>query len=159
MNETPTAARKGARVLNGECLCGRVRYAITGTPRFMYQCHCATCRAASGASFVTNVVVDTGKFEIRAGKERLGAFESSPGKIRYFCKECGSPIYSHAEATKQIVSVRCGTLKDDPGLRVAYHAFAAEKAPWVEIHDDLPRFADWADPGLVKRLFSGEKDT
>jgi len=23
----------------------------------------------------------------------------------------------------------------------------------VEIHDDLPKFAEWPDPALVKRLF------
>ena len=37
----------------------------------------------------------------------------------------------------------------------AYHAFAASKATWVNICDDLPQFDEWADPELVKRLFNG----
>jgi hypothetical protein len=141
-------------MLNGACLCGRIQYKIDGAPRFMYQCHCGKCRAASGASFVTNIIVDADRFRITAGKESLGVFESSPRKFRHFCSVCGSPIYSRGEKTKHVVSVRCGTLTQDPGVRVAYHAFVASKAPWVEIHDDRPQFSEWADPVLVKQLFT-----
>ena len=140
-------------MLNGACLCGKIRYEIEGEPRFMYQCHCGKCRAASGASFVTSIIVDADNFRITAGDESLAAFESSPRKFRYFCSRCGSPIYSHGEKTKHIVAVRCGTLKQDPGLRVAYHAFAASKAAWIDICDGQPQFPEWPYPELVKRLF------
>ena len=121
----------------------------------MYQCHCSKCRAASGASFVTNLIVEADKFRITQGKESLTAFESSPNKFRHFCSECGSPIYSQGEKTKQVVSVRSGTLKQDPRIRVAYHAFVGSKAPWVDIHDNQPQFPEWPDPNLVKQLFKG----
>ena len=142
-------------MLEGACLCGRIRYAIDGAPRFMYQCHCSRCRAASGASFVTNLIVDAERFRITAGAESLRAFESSPQKFRHFCSGCGSPIYSRGEKTKHVVSVRGGTLKGDPGVRVAYHAFVASKAPWTEIDDAAPQFDEWADPALVRKLFEG----
>lgn len=140
------------QMLDGSCLCGKVQYEIDGEPRWMYQCHCGKCRAATGAGSATNVIVDTGKFRITAGEDALTGFESSPQKFRYFCSGCGSPIYSQGEKTKQIVSVRCGTLKQDPGLRVAYHAFAGSRAAWDGIHDDLPQFEEWPDPALVKQL-------
>ena len=142
-------------MLSGACMCGAIQYEIEGRPRFMYQCHCGKCRAASGASFVTNLVVDAERFKVTAGKKKLSAYESSPGKFRHFCSSCGSPIYSHGEKTKHIVSVRCGTLRQDPGTRVAYHAFVASKAPWIDIQDDRPQFAEWPDPALTKRLYSG----
>ena len=144
-------------MLNGSCMCARIRYRITAGPRFMYRCYCGKCRAGSGAAFVTNMIVDTDSFEIVAGKDSVTAFESSPGKHRYFCASCGSPLYSHGEKTKHVVAVRCGTLKEDPGLRVAYHAFVGSKAPWVDIHDDRPQFDEWADPALIKRLYAGEE--
>ena len=87
--------------------------------------------------------MDAGKFRIVAGKDGLSAFESSPGKFRYFCGNCGSPIYSHGEKTKQVVSVRCGTLTQDPALRVSYHAFAASKAAWVDLRDGRPQYAEF----------------
>lgn len=139
-------------MLSGSCQCGKVKYEIEGDPRWMYNCYCGKCRAASGASYVTNVIVDAARFKIVAGKEDLAAFESSPDKFRYFCAGCGSPIYSHGRKTKQVVSVRCGTLAQNPGLGVAYHAFVASKAPWVEIRDRLPQFAGYPDPATVKKL-------
>ena len=140
-------------MIDGACLCGRIQYQIEGEPRFMYQCHCGKCRAASGASFVTNIIVDTDRFRITAGKEGLSAYESSPQKFRHFCSACGSPIYSQGEKTKHVVSVRCGTLKRDPGMRVAYPVFVASKAAWLDICDAQPQFPEWPDPGLVRRLF------
>ena len=64
-------------MINGACMCGRTQYEITARPRFMYQCFCGKCRAASGASFVTNIIVDAESFRLTAGKESLTAFESS----------------------------------------------------------------------------------
>lgn len=126
-------------MLEGSCLCGAVRYAIRGTPRAMYHCHCRTCRKANGASFATNLIVAAEDFEVTAGRECLGAYESSPQKHRPFCSRCGSPIYSQAEATKQIVSVRSGALDGDPPLRPTLHTHVASKAPWTVIGDDLPQ--------------------
>ena len=143
--------------LRGACMCGRIQYEIA-RPRFMYQCHCGKCRSASGASFATNLIVAREDFRITAGKEGLARHESSPGKFRHFCSTCGSPIYSQGEKTKHYVSVRAGTLTQDPGLPVAYHAFVASKAPWVEIHDGLPQFAEWPDPELARKLFAGTQN-
>lgn len=145
-------------MLNGACLCGRIQYEIDGEPRFMYQCFCGKCRAASGASFVTNIIVDTDRFRITAGKESLTAFESSPKKCRYFCSACGSPIYSHGEKTKQVVAVRCGTLLQDPGVRIAYHAFVASRAPWVDISGSQRQFPEWPDPAVVGQFFPKSND-
>jgi len=105
----------------------------------MYYCHCGTCRKASGSSFATNLVVPTDDFAVTAGRDRLTPFESSPGKHRWFCGGCGSPIYSHGAQTAHIVSVRCGTLDGDPAARPAVHAYVATKAPWYEIRDDVPQ--------------------
>lgn len=126
--------------LRGSCMCGKVRYRITGRPLVMYACHCGVCRAASGAGYATNVAVSTPDFELAAGADVLAAFESSPGKRRFFCGACGSPIYSHGAATSHYVSVRAGTLLDDPGLRPAFHAYVASKAPWVSIEDGIPQY-------------------
>jgi len=126
-------------MLHGSCLCGKIKYEIHGEPLIMYYCHCGTCRKATGSTFATNIAVRTEDLRIVAGRDSLAAFESSPSKHRYFCSGCGSPIYSHGEATKHIVSVRCGTLDDDPGVRPAVHGYVASKAAWYEIRDDLPR--------------------
>ncbi len=126
-------------MLRGSCLCGTVRYEIQGAPVIMYYCHCGTCRKATGSAFASNVIVPSEGFSIVAGRERLTSFESSPNKRRWFCAGCGSPIYSQADATAFVVSVRAGTLDDDPVLRPSVHSYVADKAPWLEITDGLPQ--------------------
>jgi hypothetical protein len=123
-------------------LCGGVKYEVRGAPMIMYHCHCGTCRKASGSSFATNILVRGEDFVIVSGEDLLSAFESSPKKHRHFCSACGSPIFSRAEATAQVVSVRSGTLDADPGVRPAFHAHVASKAAWTEIRDELPQAAE-----------------
>ena len=67
------------------------------------------------------------------------------GKVRFELRGsgCGSPIYSHGENRKHIVSVRCGTLDGDLPLPPSVHAFVASKANWIEITDDLPQHAEY----------------
>ena len=36
-------------------------------------------------------------------------------------------------------SLAIGTLDDDPRVKPEMHIFVGSKAPWVEIHDDLPQ--------------------
>jgi len=39
----------------GGCLCGAVRYVITGAPRFISQCCCKDCQKATGTGHTTIV--------------------------------------------------------------------------------------------------------
>ena len=126
-------------VITGRCLCGAVRYEISSAPLAMYHCHCSQCRRASGSSFATNILVASESFAVVAGLDALAAFESSPGKRRHFCSRCGSPVFSASDATPRLRSVRSGTLDGDPGVRPSSHIYVADKAPWFEIHGDLPQ--------------------
>lgn len=91
----------------------------------------------TGSTFATNLIMSAEDFVIVLGRDLLSAYESSPAKHRYFCSGCGSPIYSQAEKTKHIVSVRCGALEVDPIIRPSVHAYVASKAPWYKIYDEL----------------------
>jgi hypothetical protein len=37
-----------------------------------------------------------------------------------------------------------GTLVDAPSIRPAHHIFVGSKAPWHQIADDLPQYAEHA---------------
>src|SRR3990172_12198010 len=95
----PLGAGGNCNVLTGRCACGALRYQIDAAPLAMYHCHCGQCRRASGSAFATNILVKSESFELTAGEAALASFESSPGKRRYFCSRCGSPIFSESAAT------------------------------------------------------------
>lgn len=125
----------------GGCLCGSVRFEITGPIQNIVYCHCSQCRKAQGSAFAANGVVMAGDFNILSGAEALKGYESSPGQTKYFCKACGSPILSRTETKPGQVRVRLGTIDSDISERPAAHIFVASKANWEEITGDLPQYA------------------
>ena len=89
------------REISGGCLCGGVRYRLTGEPIMVAVCHCSTCQKNSGTAFSTNIVMPEHKVEIKGDTlatyaERTSA-DSKPF-FRSFCSHCGSPIDGHGEA-------------------------------------------------------------
>jgi hypothetical protein len=131
-----------SRVIKGSCLCGKVAYELRGLPQATYYCHCGMCRKATGSSFATNMLARSDEFLIVAGRPYLKSYESSPNEYRHFCSECGSPIYGEAAARPNIVSIRCGTLGGDPGVRPSSHIYTASKSPWFAISDQLSQFPE-----------------
>ncbi len=129
--------------MKGSCLCGEVRYSINGELGPMVNCHCQTCRKAHAAAFSSVAAVKLGDLEFESGETLLKSFESSPGKRRYFCSNCGSQIYAYREGQPYYV-FRLGTLDDDPQAKITQHIWTSHKAPWYDICDELPQFEEFA---------------
>lgn len=134
-------------LVEGGCLCGGVRFRITGKLGPVGFCHCQECRKASGTAFAANAPVRMKYFALTRGRELLSEYESSPGKYRVFCSRCGSPVYGRRESEPDIRLIRLGTLEADPQRRPLVHIWVGEKAPWYEIRDDLPRHPRGMVPG------------
>jgi hypothetical protein len=84
-------------MLTGSCLCGNVAYEVTAEPGPIVHCHCVTCRKAHGSAFTTVTNVPRDRFRWTRGEGLLRGYESSPGKTRYFCTQCGSQIVAERE--------------------------------------------------------------
>ena len=128
-------------IVRGSCLCGGVKYEITGPLMRSGHCHCSNCRKAHGAAFRSRARVRIKDFKWVQGEELVKYFESSPGFRRGFCSVCGSPIVNRPDRTPEL-GIALGGLDDDPGVRPERHFFVASKAPWFEITDDLPQHAE-----------------
>lgn len=126
----------------GSCLCGNIRFEIDQELEAIQICHCTQCRKAQGSAIVTNVPVQESNLRLLSGRDSLGAFESSPGKQRCFCKNCGSPVYSKTIEKPGVVRIRAGILDGELNTEPAAHFYVAHKANWYTIHDDLPQFAE-----------------
>jgi len=129
--------------MTGGCLCGAVRYQIDGRLSPIWFCHCSKCRRSTGSAFHAGAACRSAKFRWLSGEEMIARFESSPGYVARFCRQCGSPVPSRAEGTG-FVTVPMGTLDGDPGSRPERHIFVGSKAPWFEITDALARFEEQA---------------
>ena len=131
--------------MKGSCLCGNVIYRIDGEIIGINYCHCKKCQKASGSAFATSAAIKAEGFNLISGNEYLAYFESSKNKKRYFCQNCGSPIYSQRKAESTIY-LRLGTLDDDPIKRPEVHLYTKEKACWHEITDGATKLKE--DEGL-----------
>ena len=129
-------------MLRGSCLCGGIRYEISGKLDAARNCHCSMCRKAHGAAFRSRATVRSADFRWTAGEHLLAFFESSPGNHRGFCRVCGSPLLSKFDSDTSVFGLPLGALDDDPGIRPKMHVYVADKAPWFTITDDLPQFAE-----------------
>ena len=142
--------------LRGSCLCGGIRFEITGPLIGASNCHCSMCRKQHGAAFRSRARVAAADFRFLAGEHLVKFYESPRGYMRGFCRDCGSPILNkagpnwQAPAAFPVTAPQYGiplAILDNPPLRPELHCFVASKAPWFEITDGLPQYPDYPPPG------------
>jgi hypothetical protein len=124
----------------GSCLCRAIQFQINGPLAPIQICHCAQCRHAQGGPFATNIPVSRSDFQLISGETSITSYESSPGKRRTFCSQCGSPIFSERESLPNVIRVRAGLLDEPVQATLKFHAFVASKSSWWPINDDLPQY-------------------
>jgi len=130
-------------VSQGSCLCGDVAYEIATPPLRMYLCHCSRCRQGRSAAHCANVFFNADGFHWTRGAELVQDFPL-PGAQYFgmaFCRRCGSKL-PRVSVERNMAVVPAGSLDSDPGIAPAAHIFVGSKAPWFEITDELPRFAE-----------------
>ncbi|MFI4974915.1 MAG: GFA family protein [Caulobacterales bacterium] len=127
-------------MIRGSCLCGSLAYEADAVLD-MRHCHCRTCRKAHAAAFATTAGVERNAFRWIRGDAERGCFESSPGKLRYFCTRCGSHLMAEHVGDPE-VRLRIGSV--DGGLSVLpeAHIWVSQAVAWDLGVDDLPRYAE-----------------
>ena len=125
----------------GGCLCGAVRYRVSGAPSNSMICHCQTCRRAAGAPLVAWVTFFTRDFVLTKGQP--GSFRSSESVRRTFCPACGTPLtYEHADSPKSVDITTC-SLDDPQAFPPTHHSWLSHDLAWVKSGDGLPAFQEW----------------
>jgi hypothetical protein len=127
--------------IEGNCLCGRVRYRVAGELFNAGHCHCSMCRKHHGAAFGTYAECRPEAFAWIEGADLVKVYETRPGDGWCFCSRCGSSLAGTEEGRVKYVTL--GTVAGDPGIRPASHEFTGSKAAWHEITDALPQYDEW----------------
>ncbi len=127
--------------LSGTCLCGAVRYEITGRDGRFWHCHCRRCRKATGTGHASNVLLKPDKVEWTAGEELLKRYKVPEARAfaTVFCSHCGS-LMPRVAPDMSIAVVPAGTLDNDPGLRPEARIFQGSRAAWSCDDSEVPGF-------------------
>ena len=112
--------------VRGSCLCGEVRFEVSGPFPKLYQCHCSLCRKQGGSVSNTGLIVASGNFRWLAGEEGLGRWQRSSGFRSWFCARCGSTVPNPLRDTGY-VWVPAGALDDDAPLEIVAQLFLASR--------------------------------
>lgn len=131
--------------MKGTCLCGSVEYEVDRLDTPIQHCSCKTCRKAHAAAFNTAAGVFREHFRWLKGEDVLNSFESSPGKKRYFCSNCGSQLVAAKEGNSRVV-LRVATLDEDPAMQPQFRIWESHEVPWLEYRGSIPDYPEW-EPG------------
>lgn len=128
-----------ATPLTGRCLCGAVRYSVTGKPRSPAVCHCEDCRRQSGSAFSVFFVVRDDELDLTgdlASYVTTGE-DNQLRRERRFCPACGSPVLSRLEEMPGVTFLKAGTLDDADRVRPSIEFYRSSAQRWVR--RPLPR--------------------
>jgi len=127
-----------ACVHEGGCLCGHVRFRVTGAANNTANCHCRLCQKAAGAPFVT-----WSEFP-RSALKWLGAEptlrDSSPHGERGHCPKCGSAVTFRFKGSDDIDIATA--LFDEPNAFPPTFEIWTESSPSWIAHD--PKLSQYA---------------
>ena len=128
----------------GQCLCGAIKYEIENAPAMTGICHCKNCQRQAGSAFSTLGGVSKAEFALTAGTPKLyedtDTASGNPVQ-RYFCGNCGSPIYSAISAQPDTIYLKTGTLDDTSTFEPKFHAWCDSKQNWVTLEEGVPAMA------------------
>src|ERR1700694_901276 len=90
---------------HGSCLCGEIKYEVSGDPALKAVCHCKSCQKGiyptainlileTGSAFASDVVFPSGSIKFTQGKPKCFNELGSSGKYvqHHFCGNCGSSV-------------------------------------------------------------------
>lgn len=128
----------------GSCQCKKVQYEAAQIDGPLWNCFCQTCRKSHAADHNTAARVKSEDFKITSGENSLRSYESTPGKLRWFCETCGTHVYAERPAQPGAVVVRAGTFDTDPGVVAESNVWVSHAKPWLQhdaskpSHDEFP---------------------
>jgi hypothetical protein len=127
----------------GGCLCGAVRYAVTGPLRDVVACHCRRCRRTHG-HYAAYAACARGDLVVE-DTAALRWFQEE-GRARGFCAECGARLFWRADGRDR-VSIAAGTLDEPTGLKTVAHIFTGDQGDYYVVDGEGERFEGALPPG------------
>ena len=120
----------------GRCLCGDIRFETDATPAWVAYCHCASCRRHTASPVACFVNVPLASVRLSGERSR---YASSPGVTRSHCARCGTPIGYENEKRPGEIDLYVNAFDRPEDFAPGLHVFEAERLPWFDVADRLPR--------------------
>jgi hypothetical protein len=133
--------------LKGSCLCGAVKYEVTGEPKRFYHCHCSRCRKATGTGHASNLFLQPAALQWLSGEAKVIAFKV-PEAMRFtntFCATCGGRLPRQAKDS-DVVMIPAGSLDDVAPIQPQARIFSDSRASWSCTDDEITVYPEYPPP-------------
>jgi hypothetical protein len=115
----------------GSCLCGSIKYSVKGDFEIALNCHCNICKKNTGGAFEAIALINQESIVFIEGKDNLKKYIISDKANKYFCVNCGTPIYNiHANVPGKAI-VHIGSLDNPSCIIPSINIHAENMLPWV----------------------------
>jgi len=130
-------------MITGSCLCGKVSYEVKKVKDQLIHCHCKFCQKNHSAAFSSNYIAEKADFKIVSGAESLSEYESSPGKIRSFCSNCGSSLWHTKVSQPETITIKAALIDRFDGFdrdkMDIFHINCESDKPWMS-YEGYPKY-------------------
>jgi len=123
----------------GSCLCGAIKFKVTGSLGQSDACHCVQCRKWTG-HFLPSTEVKREALQFES-KNELKWYQSSEKVRRGFCAQCGSSLFFDPidQSKHNWIAIALGAFDQPTQVKLGMHIFIAEKGDYYELNDGLPQ--------------------
>ena len=131
--------------LKGSCLCGAVKYEVSGEAKRFYHCHCSRCRKATGTGHASNLFLQPGTLKWISGDDQIRAFKV-PEAQRFtntFCGLCGGRVPRQMKGTDSVM-IPAGSLDVEAPIAPQARIFGGSRARWSCADDSVPVYEEYA---------------
>jgi hypothetical protein len=132
--------------VTGSCHCGLVRFELKDNPKFTVNCHCDDCKKRNGSAFSTYMGVAEEDLLLNEGENYLKKYKVENSGEKYFCSECGSPIFNKNYRIPGLYLLFYGAFSQPSNFTPSFNVFCSTKHDWVNDINNITSF-----PGSIER--------
>lgn len=119
--------------ITGACLCGQVKYQVSGPFDAFHLCHCSQCRRSTGSAHAANIFTRPERLQWLSGEDLVKRYTPDQAGVisKAFCTHCGSLVpYTSLQSGRLIIPA--GSLDEAPGIDPQDNIFWRDRADWYD---------------------------
>ncbi len=126
--------------ITGSCFCKSVQYRIESSIAMAVNCHCNSCKKASGGAFASLAVVREKHLRITSGEDCLVTYQRSQSVAKHFCGCCGTPIFNRNSRYPGRCMLALGSLDNPSVVAPSVNVHCENRLAWVMLDDKMQNF-------------------
>ena len=134
-------------VREGGCLCGDVRFEVTGRPVVVGHCHCRDCQKTSGGGHVSFAFYLAEHATVNGEPAAYDVPANAGGTTtRVFCPRCGSRLFARSSRRPGLLGIVVAAFDEPDDFTPSVSLYVSRRPPWDTLAEATTRFDEDIPP-------------